>query len=403
MFKTSSQIIKHLMKGDLENHSKDQWFRLGPWQNIIQFLRKTSQDSINLARKCYLEYSLDTHCVREEFGKEVFWSQTLRNLEKHGRVRSPCSETRCKGDNAEKWWTFLRKRRWNSQVVWRRSGDPKKSDEALSDDVQGSSDGTQSIDATMDDREVRNDFCSIEGSCIHRHHVEPGVQLYVPKEEGFPIPLRYIDVIRRTRATSDMLQENRIDDYRNVDGGRNLSDPWASSTQFIVQWRTSFRFCVVWGTADKNSSIHKAWSSVAIDEAHESTRKCLERTLLEDHEGHIAGKGFNSLSLYFYLVRKFIPVLQAMKIKDAKLEKLLVCHMTKVKGRREVILEAQKRAKNSPFWCADGHLSSQEGGVRNEVSKTKVGLCCEVTQWKTILALMLYSQSKVSLHLKWRP
>ena len=35
-----------------------------------------------------------------------------------------------------------------------------------------------------------------------RHHVEP-LQLYVPKE-SFPIPLRYIDVVRTARAILDV-------------------------------------------------------------------------------------------------------------------------------------------------------------------------------------------------------
>ena len=36
-------------------------------------------------------------------------------------------------------------------------------------------------------------FWSIAKSYIYRLHVEPRVQLYVPKEETFPIPLRYMD------------------------------------------------------------------------------------------------------------------------------------------------------------------------------------------------------------------
>ena len=31
---------------------------------------------------------------------------------------------------------------------------------------------------------------------IYRHHVEPRVKLYSPREESFPIPLKYIDVSR---------------------------------------------------------------------------------------------------------------------------------------------------------------------------------------------------------------
>ena len=48
-------------------------------------------------------------------------------------------------------------------------------------------------------------------------------QLSVLEEESFQIPLQQIDVIRRTHTTFDVLQESRINDYWNVDGGRNLS------------------------------------------------------------------------------------------------------------------------------------------------------------------------------------
>ena len=57
------------------------------------------------------------------------------------------------------------------------------------DDLRGESGGSQPIDTMIDDREARNGFRSIEGSYICRHHVEPGVELCVLKEESFPIPL----------------------------------------------------------------------------------------------------------------------------------------------------------------------------------------------------------------------
>ena len=65
--------------------------------------------------------------------------------------------------------------------------------EELSGDLRGSSDKSQPIDEMMADREAHIDFRSIEGNYIYRHHVEPRVQLHVPKEETFPIPPRYID------------------------------------------------------------------------------------------------------------------------------------------------------------------------------------------------------------------
>ena len=50
---------------------------------------------------------------------------------------------------------------------------------------------------------------------IYRHHVEPRVKLYSPREESFPVPLKYIDVSRTTHTNLDVKQEKRIDDYWN--------------------------------------------------------------------------------------------------------------------------------------------------------------------------------------------
>ena len=52
---------------------------------------------------------------------------------------------------------------------------------------------------------------------IYRHHVEPRV-LYVPREESFPTPLKYIDVTRTSHTQLVVLQEKRINDCWNVDG-----------------------------------------------------------------------------------------------------------------------------------------------------------------------------------------
>ena len=52
-------------------------------------------------------------------------------------------------------------------------------------------------------------------------------------------------------------------------------------------------------------------------EVDESMRKRMEGSLHKNHEDHLAGKGMNSLS-HCNLVRKFIPVPQALKMPDAK-------------------------------------------------------------------------------------
>ena len=47
-------------------------------------------------------------------------------------------------------------------------------------------------DSLPDAGEAINDFWSMSGNFIYRHHVEPRVKLYSPREESFPIPLKYM-------------------------------------------------------------------------------------------------------------------------------------------------------------------------------------------------------------------
>ena len=74
----------------------------------------------------------------------------------------------------------------------------------------------------------------MSGSFIYRHHVEPRVKLYSPREESFPIPLKYIDVSRTTHTNLHVKQKKRIDDYWKIDVSRDLSDPWTGFTQFTL-------------------------------------------------------------------------------------------------------------------------------------------------------------------------
>ena len=103
-------------------------------------------------------------------------------------------------------------------------------------DILGETEGSlpQPQDSLPDAGEAINDFWSMSGSFIYRHHVEPRVKLYSPREESFPIPLEYIDVSRTTHTSLDVKQEKRIDDYWNIDGSRDLSVPWTGFTQFTL-------------------------------------------------------------------------------------------------------------------------------------------------------------------------
>ena len=76
--------------------------------------------------------------------------------------------------------------------------------------------------------------------------------------------------------------------------------------------RRNQKYRETFGESDNRKSKY-----ACIVEAHESTRKRLERTLPKDHKDRIAGKGFNA-SRHDDHVHKFIPMPQAMIIPDAK-------------------------------------------------------------------------------------
>ena len=55
-----------------------------------------------------------------------------------------------------------------------------------------------------------------------------------PKEETFPIPLKYFDVTRTTHKNLVVVQESRIEYYWNVDVDRSLSDSWTGFTKVTI-------------------------------------------------------------------------------------------------------------------------------------------------------------------------
>ena len=91
-----------------------------------------------------------------------------------------------------------------------------------------------------------------------------------------------------------------------------------------------------------------------IVEAHESTSQSLESSLPKDHVDFIAGKGHNSMT-HYKLVHKFIPMLQAMKIPDAK----------------AAVNKEWKKFETIPAWQLDidGHMSTQECGVGTKITE----------------------------------
>ena len=79
-----------------------------------------------------------------------------------------------------------------------------------------------------------------------------------------PIPLKYIDVTRTTHTNLDVKQEKRIDDYWNIDGSRDLSDPWTGFTQFtLLDEKAPDGRYVVRGEINEKTAAIQARSSMA--------------------------------------------------------------------------------------------------------------------------------------------
>ena len=235
IFRISCLMGRHPMKGVSECPLTDQWYRLEQWSKITPFMRKTYRDYINLVQKSCQVYSSVMSCMREDSGKETLWSQTLKNWRRWTHLNSTPGTSM-----QRKCW-----RQWKVKVslfpvadgtVKISGGDqnlrtstlirdsPDRGEEQ--DNLRGESEASSSTprqDSSWYDGDARNDFWSIWGDVIYRHHVEPRVKLHVPREASYPNPLKYIDVTRTTDTTLDVMSEKHIEDHWNVDGERELT------------------------------------------------------------------------------------------------------------------------------------------------------------------------------------
>ena len=141
------------------------------------------------------EFRIDIR--RTKFDPEIY-------SKKNQRERGDISQTRR---------IYFSNRRWTNQTSRRRSGPENihldtgtpNSRRRSRRESEGSLPPPQ--DSYLDACEVINDFWSMSGNFKNRHHVEPRVKLYSPREESFPIPLKYIDVTRTTHTNLDVKQE----------------------------------------------------------------------------------------------------------------------------------------------------------------------------------------------------
>ena len=245
-------------KDVLENHLKDQSFRLNHWLSI----------TLSLERKSYLDCSLDTLCTRH-----CGWRHC--GVGNDGRIGNLSKKTQYKGsDISQRKWTI------HFPVEDERmkfvGGDQELKTSTLirqrpirgenQRDFLGESEGSPPPpqDSFPDAGEAMNDIWSMSGNFIYRHHVELRVKLYSLREESFSIPLKYIDVSRnysykfgcQTRETHRWLLE-----YRWV---KRLV--WSLNrfhSVYFIGRETSRRTHVLRGETDGKTAYIQARSSMA--------------------------------------------------------------------------------------------------------------------------------------------
>ena len=112
-----------------------------------------------------------------------------------GRIGNPLKKTQCeRGDITQRKWKIFSQ----SHTSWKRSRlrtstliREKSIRGEGRTDFLGQSEG--SLPPPQDLFPDAADFWSMSGNFIYRHHVEPRIKHYSPREESVPIPLKYID------------------------------------------------------------------------------------------------------------------------------------------------------------------------------------------------------------------
>jgi len=74
------------------------------------------------------------------------------------------------------------------------------------------------------------DYWEFNGEVLILHHCVPRTKLFVPTDANCPLPLKYLDVGRRTYTNLESKAENFVADFWTSSGARELSEDWTGKT-----------------------------------------------------------------------------------------------------------------------------------------------------------------------------
>ena len=223
-------------KGVLEYFLKDQSFRSVHWLSIVLFTANDQPRIHQFGKKVlpglFVGYALYAAWI---------WKGDILVADTDGLGNVDTSQTHPRRLNAKPIFTTKNGEhfRWNSKLVWRISWDleihldarpirKRQSVQRWSARKFGHLSANRRDDGgqrspqcfSVDERELHSLNQEFSSLCRRKKHSQ--------------YPLRYIDVVRTTHTTFDVLQECRIDDYWNIDANRNLLEPRTVFTQFTT-------------------------------------------------------------------------------------------------------------------------------------------------------------------------
>ena len=185
-----------------------------PFGSLVEYLPITAKDQSRIHQfgKSYLDCPSDTLSTRGEFGRVTYWLQILRSWRRWTHQKSIQKKTQCERGDISQWKGEFIFPIADGRIKTPGGGQDLRTSTLVrhrplqgeSDiDFLGESEGSlpQSHDSLPDAGKAMNDFWSMSGNFKNRHHVEPRIKLYSPREESFPV-LKHIDVSRKNCTNS---------------------------------------------------------------------------------------------------------------------------------------------------------------------------------------------------------
>ena len=204
---------------------------------------------------------------------------------------------------------------------------------------------------STDDAEDRADLWSIHGDIIHRHRDELRIQLHVPKEDTFPIPLEY-------NADLHVLQEKRIDDCWNVDANRHLDSQsslyWKRNVQRDM-W-SGERLTKIQATTRPDHVWPEVWTKIGKAAAKRETQERTREKPKLDNACRLRG-------IYFIDPddKEYAEILKTARRKwERPMAPTMLCQWRAPNGITKVLAQSETASEKTPTTIFDCVLEPHE-------------------------------------------